>query len=108
MQLLPDLSVRPAEQIAEGTIEAPKHSLDFLRAVYCNEGLPLPVRMRAAIAALLFKSPNLAVTANVQGEGFAALLEARLRKIAQQKPEAITIEATPEPQAPLVPDRRSA
>ena len=59
-------------------IKAPKGSIDFLQAVYSNEGLPLSVRMRAAIAALPFETPKLAVTANVQSEGIAALLEARL------------------------------
>lgn len=35
---------------AELAVRVPKdgRSLNFLRTVYCNEGLPLPVRMRAA------------------------------------------------------------
>ena len=48
----------------------------FLRAVWCNERLPLSTRMRAAIAALPFEHPKLAVTAQVDGRGFAAKLEA--------------------------------
>ena len=61
------------------------NSLDFLRAVYLDESRPLSVRMRAAIAALPFETPKLAVTANIQSEGLGALLEARLKRIAEAK-----------------------
>ena len=64
-------------------------ALDVLRAVYRNERLALAVRMRAAIAALPFESPKLAVTAHVPGEGFADLLEARIRRVRQQRELAI-------------------
>jgi hypothetical protein len=89
-------------------VRVPKdgRALDLLRAVYANEGLPLPVRMRAAIAALPFETPKLAVTATVPGGGFADLLAARIRRIAEAK--QLTIDATPEPGAPAVPDRRRA
>jgi hypothetical protein len=89
--------------------KAPTTSLDFLRAVYCNEALPLSVRMRAAIAALPFEAPKLAVTANVQDQGIAALLEARLRRIAEAKNDETNpkvIENQPAQTVRMVPDQR--
>jgi hypothetical protein len=60
-------------------------SLAFLQAVYCNDGLPLHVRMKAAIAALPYEHPKLAVTAVLDSsDSFAVQLEgaiARSRKV---------------------------
>ena len=53
-------------------------SLDLLRAIYRNSSLGLPVRMRAAIAALPHEAPKLQVTAMVSDQGLAELLERRL------------------------------
>jgi hypothetical protein len=39
--------------------------LDFLKAVYCNNDLPLPYRLKAAIAAAPFVHPKLSVSANL-------------------------------------------
>jgi hypothetical protein len=57
------------------------NSLDLLRAVYRNPSLALPVRLRAAIAALPHEVPRLAVTALVNEQSFAELLERRLKKL---------------------------
>ena len=56
-------------------------SLAFLQAVYCNDGLPLHVRMKAAIAALPFEHPKLSATLAVQADdSFAARLQAAIAR----------------------------
>jgi hypothetical protein len=78
----------------------------LLKAVYRNPTLDLSIRMRAAIAALPFESPKLAVTAVVNEQDFATLLDQRLARMEAMKTDAI--EARPEPvemKPPLV-DRR--
>ena len=60
-------------------------SLDLLRAVYRSKQLPLTTRMRAAIAALPFESPKLAVTAVVSEQDFATVLDRRLKRIEEMK-----------------------
>ena len=57
------------------------NSLELLKAVYRNPTIPLPVRMRAAIAALPHEVPRLAVTALVNEQSFAELLDRRLKKM---------------------------
>lgn len=81
MQLLPDLN----EPDAPLPIDAGS-SLEFLRAVYSDPGQPMTRRMRAAIAALPFEHPKLAVTATIDGgPGFAARLEAAIAKTAEMR-----------------------
>jgi hypothetical protein len=82
MNYLVDLQPEKAKEIE---IPPNSNSLDLLRAVYRN---PLPVRMRAAIAALPFELPKLAVTAVINEQNFAEVLERRLKRIAE-------LEATP-------------
>ena len=56
-------------------------SLAFLQAVYCHDGLPLHVRMKAAIAALPFEHPKLSATLAVQADdSFAARLQAAIAR----------------------------
>lgn len=70
IELLDDESVGPVDS-----------SLEFLRQVYRDPGQPMQRRMRAAIAALPFEHPKLAVTANIDGgPGFAARLEEAYRR----------------------------
>lgn len=74
MRLLPDLS----EPVAIEPVTATS-SLDFLRAIYSDPGQPMQRRMRAAIAALPFENPKMAVVASIQGNaGFASRLEAAI------------------------------
>ena len=56
-------------------------SLEFLRAVYRNNDLPLSVRMRAAKEALPYEYPRLAVIGHVGDDGsFAERLERALTR----------------------------
>jgi len=68
-----------------GTLdEEPSSSLDFLQKVYRNTTMPLHTRMRAAIAALPFEAPKLAVTAVLPDDGrFAEQLEKALARSGQ-------------------------
>jgi hypothetical protein len=84
-------------------------SIDLLRAVYRNPSIPLPVRIRCAVAALPHETPRLQVSALVNEQSFAEILERRLKKLDAMngKPQTInqTIEAKPPPLPRLV-DRR--
>jgi hypothetical protein len=66
-------------------IGAVENAHALLKAVYQNPEVPLPVRMRAAIAALPFEVPKLAVTALVNEQSFAEILERRINRIAEQE-----------------------
>jgi hypothetical protein len=87
---------------------------DFLRAVYLDEKLPLSVRMRAAIELMPYSYPKLAVVAQVTEQGFAELLDRRLKKLkAMEKngSKAIAIdgpkpEIVAKPPLPRISDRR--
>ncbi|SRR6266567_6635436 len=84
-------------------------ALEFLQAIYQNEGVPLGVRLRAAIEALPFETPKLSATAIIPGEGdFTKRLEQAIARSRLKLIEHIP-EATPNvdhPPAPAVPDRR--
>jgi hypothetical protein len=77
--------------------------LEFLTAVYCNEGLPLSVRMRAAIECAQYRHPKLGVvaTTNMSSEDFGAMLD---RAIARSGTKLIEHQPAPAAQpAPLPP-----
>jgi hypothetical protein len=70
-------------------------SLDLLQAIYRSAAIPLTTRMRAAMAALQFEHPKLAVTATVESGDFAFQLDQaveRSRRVIEAKP---MIEAKP-------------
>jgi hypothetical protein len=72
--------------------------LEFLRAVYMNETVALPVRMKAAVEALPFVHPKLSISAHVDGEGFADRLERAIKRSGIK----LVIEHAPQPKpAPL-------
>lgn len=77
--------IEAAQSIGEA-----EDAYELLRSVYSNSALPIGMRMRAAIEALPFEKPKLAVTATISGqEGIAALLEARLKRNAEASPKAL-------------------
>jgi hypothetical protein len=77
-------------------------ALEFLQEVYCNDQLPLVVRMRAAMACLPFESPMLAVTAVVSDQDFASLLDERIKNM-ERVNNGRTIDAKPVPQVEVKP-----
>ena len=106
-------------------IEIPPNgnSLDLLQAVYRRSDLPLTTRMRAAIAALNYELPRLAVTAQITDQDIATVLDRRIAHYqelqrangsklieANKLIEAEPVEAEPEievkPQMPRIADRR--
>src|SRR5215471_15847444 len=60
-------------------------ALDLLQAVYRNPGQELHIRMRAAMAAIAYETPKLAVTAQVTEQDFATLLDRRLKRLEELK-----------------------
>ena len=68
------------------------NALGFLQSIYRDRDLPLPVRTRAAIEALLFESPKLSATAILTQDDFATGLD---RAIARSGLELELIEARP-------------
>jgi hypothetical protein len=88
-----------------------RQSIDLLRAVYRNPSIPLPVRIRCAVAALPHEVPRLQVSALVNEQSFAELLDRRLKRINEMEGQPRTqtqehpkIEA-PKP-LPRIADRR--
>jgi hypothetical protein len=79
---------------------------ELLKIIYQCLELPLPVRMRAAIAAIPFETPKLAVTAQVTENDLAVLLDQRIKRYQEMK----LIDHQPQPGAmkPTLPqaDRR--
>jgi hypothetical protein len=79
--------------------------LEFLEAVYCNENLPLTVRMRAAIEAAPYKHPKLSATAiaTTEGASFAAALDRAIERSKSPPPllNSPTIEHEPLPASEL-------
>jgi hypothetical protein len=70
-----------AEASSEASALSAASSLEFLQKVYSNPRQPMSRRLRAAIAALPFEHPKLALVARFDpGEGFAAKLEAAIKR----------------------------
>jgi hypothetical protein len=59
--------------------------LEFLQAVYCNEGLSIHIRLKAAIEAAQYCHAKLTAVASVSTQDFASPLEARIRRAQSAK-----------------------
>jgi hypothetical protein len=86
-------------------IEIPPNgnSLDLLQAVYRRSDLPLTTRMRAAIAALNYELPRLAVTAQITDQDIATVLDRRIahyQELQRANGSSKLIEAKAEPVEP--------
>ena len=63
------------EEESSVEVAEPASALDYLQDVYRGRRVAEHSRMRAAMAALPFESPKLAVTTNLTNEDFAVRLE---------------------------------
>jgi hypothetical protein len=76
-------------------------SLALLQSIYRSSSRPLAVRLRAAIAALPFERPKLAVVAKVEGADIAAQLDRAIARSKTAQPSTIegapTLRAIPAP-----------
>src|SRR5260370_5150630 len=77
--------IEAQQAMAEIDIGPNGMSIDLLRAVYRSTSIPLQVRLRAAIAVLPHEVPRLMVSAQINENSFAELLERRLQRIEQMK-----------------------
>jgi hypothetical protein len=91
-------SIEPIRvQEAPLELEPKGMSLDLLRMVYRNSSIPLSSRIRCAVAALPHEFPRLQVTAQIQDNDLATLLDERIKRMEQINNGGI-IEAKPVPQ----------
>ena len=68
-------------------------ALGYLQSIYRNPLEPTSLRMRAAMAAIPFEVPKLAVTTNLSNENFAAMLD---KAIARSRVPQIELRAEPD------------
>jgi hypothetical protein len=66
---------------------------ELLKIIYQCLDLPLPVRMRAAIAAIPFETPKLQMVAQITENDIATLLDRRIKRYEEAK----LIEHQPQP-----------
>jgi len=85
----------PREEVNVPGVSEAEDAYELLRSVYSNSALPIGMRMRAAIEALPFEKPKLAVTAIVDGgDAFAARLERAIKRSGK----LLELEANPAPE----------
>ena len=91
----PDMNLALADYDDGPALPPDVNSLAFLQAVYRSPDQPLHTRMKAAIAALPYEHPKLAITALLDGTDD---LGARLSRAIQRSAKVIELRAAqPEP-----------
>jgi hypothetical protein len=83
------IEVKRQRELASLSPETSLSAHDYLRQVYQDPRQPVHIRMKAAIEALPFERPKLAVTASFGGQDIAALLDERIKCIAQREREQL-------------------
>jgi hypothetical protein len=92
MEELIDLqTVQVQEKVDEIDLPQDGTSLTLLQKIYRSSAIPLSTRMRAAIAAIQFEHPKLAVTASIQAGDFADQLD----RAVERSRRVLMIEAKP-------------
>jgi hypothetical protein len=81
--------VGPEDELELFELAPGETSLSFLQKIYRSPSQPIARRMRAAMAALPFETPKLAVTTNISNENFAVMLD---RAIARSQAPPCQIE----------------
>jgi hypothetical protein len=77
-------------------VMTPANALEYLQSIYRNPSEPDGRRMRAAMAALPFETPKLAVTTSLSNENFALMLDRAIAR--SQGAEIKLIEHRAEPE----------
>jgi hypothetical protein len=81
------IEVKRQRELASLSPDPSLSAHDYLRQVYQDPRQPVHIRMKAAIEAIAYERPRLAVTANIAGQDIATLLEERIRRITQRQRE---------------------
>jgi hypothetical protein len=110
------IATEPRRFDQEASVELPPNatSLDLLRAIYRCPTANLQMRIRCAVAALPHEHPRLMVTAQVNEQSFAEILDRRLAKLREMengKPPVVIENLKPQPvdvrpPMPRIADRR--
>jgi hypothetical protein len=93
----------PPRRVEEFALEKGATAHDLLNIIYQCSELPLPVRMRAAIAAIPYETPKLMVSAQVTENDIATLLDRRIKRYEEMKliPQRIEHQQAVEIRPPL-------